>query len=72
MTPEAKFQLGLLEIPAALVPEEARRNAQDGFVLGLVTDIKTNLLTGRQTVRIDLETPAQAAEKFLREAEDGR
>lgn len=72
MTPESRFQLGLLEIPASLVPEEARRNAQNGFVIGMVTDIKTNLFTGQQTVYIDLESPTQAAERILREADDGR
>lgn len=72
MIPKASFEPGLLEIPASLVPEEAARNAQDGYVVGLVTEVITNLMTGSQVVRIDLETPTVAAEKILREADNGR
>lgn len=72
MTPNDQIQPGLLKLPASLLPEEATRNAQDGYVVGLVTEVTTNLMTGSQVVRIDLESPSQAAEKILREADNGR
>lgn len=71
MTPEARLQPGLLEIPDSLLPEHMRGQNEGKTTIGLVTEVITNLMTGDQIARIDFETPAQAAEKILREANDG-
>jgi hypothetical protein len=72
MTPEPRFQLGLLEVPDSMLPPTFKREPGSNPVIGLVTDVYTNVITGTQYARIDLETPAQAAERMLREADSGR
>lgn len=67
MDPESIFQPGLLEIPVEHVPDEYRQDAVEGYVVGLVTEVKVNVFSGVQTVRIDLETVGQAAKRILEE-----